>query len=97
VWRVTCTRNEPTQDQDQSPLAALAVRDDRLVAAYACGVVRLYKLHTMTPWLELNAASRFLSSLALHPKRDVFAVGAEDGTLNVFTLPPVDQQVYEHP
>ena len=77
-------------------MAALAVRGDRLVAAYASGVVRLYSLRSMTPWLQLNAASRFVSSLALHPTRDVFCVGAEDGTLNVFSLPPVHQQVRAH-
>jgi WD40 repeat protein len=75
------------------PVSALAVRDSRLVVASANGIVRLYDVHTLAPWMQINAASRFVSALALHPTRDCFAVAAEDGTLNVFSLPPVNHQV----
>ena len=70
------------------PVSALAVRDSRLVVASANGIVRLYDVHTLAPWMQINAASRFVSALALHPTRDCFAVAAEDGTLNVFSLSP---------
>ena len=37
--------------------------------------------------LELQAHSRLLSSMAIHPSRDIFVTAAEDATCNVWTLP----------
>ena len=40
--------------------------------------------------LELQAHSRLLSCMAIHPSRDIFVTAAEDATCNVWTLPLTD-------
>ncbi len=43
--------------------------------------------------LDLQAHSRLLCAMAVHPTRPVFATAAEDATLAVWTLPDGDQDV----
>ena len=42
---------------------------------------------TMHLKLELQAHSRLLSCMAIHPSRDIFVTAAEDATCNVWTVP----------
>jgi len=69
------------------PCCGVKVRGDRLIVAYTDGLLAFYNLDTCTKWMELTAHSRFLSAIAIHPSKDIFATVAEDSTLNVWTLP----------
>jgi len=42
---------------------------------------------------ELQAHSRMLSAMAVHPTRPLFATAAEDATMAVWQLPDGDQEV----
>jgi WD40 repeat protein len=53
----------------------------------ASGVVSFVSLSTQRVYCELQAHSRFLSAMDLHPWRDVFATVAEDSTVGVWALP----------
>ncbi len=42
---------------------------------------------------ELQAHSRMLSAMAVHPTRPLFATAAEDATMAVWQMPDDDQEV----
>lgn len=50
-------------------------------------MVSFISLITQRVYCELQAHSRFLSAMDIHPWRDVFATVAEDSTVGVWTLP----------
>lgn len=77
---------------DGEPCVATVVRGNRLVCAYASGLLRFFDLNTTTKWMEICAHSRYLSALAIHPTRDLIATSSEDTTINVWTLPEVGQK-----
>ena len=70
-----------------SPVVAVAARGDHVVAAETSGRVSFISLTTQKVYCELQAHSRYLSALDMHPTQDVFATVAEDSTLAVWELP----------
>ena len=74
--------------QLESPVVAVAARGDQIVAAATSGRVSFISLRTQKVYCELQAHSRYLSALDMHPTQDVFATVAEDSTLAVYE-PPV--------
>lgn len=50
-------------------------------------MVSFISLVTQRVHRELQAHSRYLSAMDIHPWRDVFATVAEDSTVGVWTLP----------
>lgn len=74
------------------PVAGLAARGHTLVAGFNSGVLRFFSLQQRRLWMEVQAHSRFLSCLAPHPWRPMFATGAEDATVHVWELPEPGQQ-----
>ena len=73
--------------QLESPAVAVAARGDQIVAAETSGRVSFISLRTQKVYCELQAHSRYLSALDMHPTQDVFATVAEDSTLAVWELP----------
>lgn len=73
-------------------MAGLAARGHTLVAGFNSGVLRFFSLQQRRLWMEVQAHSRFLSCLAPHPWRPMFATGAEDATVHVWELPEPGQQ-----
>jgi hypothetical protein len=59
--------------QLKSPVAAVAARGEQVIAAEVSGVVSFISLTTQRVYCELQAHSRFLSAMDVHPSRDVFA------------------------
>lgn len=96
VWEAKSARQilpvAKLENPDRAPCVGIKMRGDRLVAAYDSGILRFYQLSQQWKWMEVNAHSRFISSLTLHPTQDVLATAAEDSTLAVFTLPAPGQK-----
>ena len=73
--------------QLEGPVVAVAARGDHVVAAETSGRVSFISLTTQKVYCEMQAHSRYLSALDMHPTQDVFATVAEDSTLAVWELP----------
>lgn len=72
------------------PHAFLPLRAEELFRVFGQGAGSLHVCVvqvTMRLKLELQAHSRLLSCMAIHPSRDIFVTAAEDATCNVWTLP----------
>ncbi|GFR46250.1 hypothetical protein Agub_g7799 [Astrephomene gubernaculifera] len=70
-----------------TPVVSVAVRRDIVVAARLDGAVQLYGLRDGKLRADMGSASRLLSSMAIHPTKDIIATAAEDGSLHVWALP----------
>lgn len=79
------------------PVAGLAARGQTLVAGFSSGALRFYSLPQRRLWMEVQAHSRFLSCLALHPRRPMFATAAEDATIHVWEMPDPGEQTQARP
>ena len=73
--------------QLEGPVVAVAARGNQVVAAETTGRVSFISLTTQKVYCEMQAHSRYLSALDMHPTQDVFATVAEDSTLAVWELP----------
>lgn len=70
-----------------SPCSSIAVRGETLIVGRLDGVVQLRNLVTGGLQYEIVAHSRFLTAMALNPKKDLLATASEDATVNVWALP----------
>lgn len=86
-----CLRDRCSQTA-LGPVAGLAARGGSLVAGFNGGVIRFYSLPQRRLWMEVQAHSRLLSCLAVHPWRPMFATAAEDATVHVWELPEPGEQ-----
>ena len=87
TWRaISSDRFEAMFWASRSP-CAVAARGDHVVAAETSGRVSFISLTTQKVYCEMQAHSRYLSALDMHPTQDVFATVAEDSTLAVWELP----------
>jgi hypothetical protein len=68
-------------------VAALGARGDAVIVADVSGVVSFVGLTSQRVFCEMQAHSRYLSAMDVHPTRDAFATCAEDGTLAVWGMP----------
>ena len=69
------------------PITSLAVRNGVACAAESGGALCFLSLRARRVFCETQAHARFLSAAAMHPRRDVLATVAEDGTIAVWGLP----------
>ena len=70
-----------------APVAAVAVRGDNILAALVTGVVCFVSISSQKIWQEVQAHSRYLTAIDVHPSKDLFVTAAEDSTIAVWTLP----------
>ncbi|KAA6423698.1 MAG: hypothetical protein FRX49_06269 [Trebouxia sp. A1-2] len=75
------------------PCIAVACKSSTLIAAFCDGSVRLYSMDAGMLKTELQAHSRMLSAMAVHPTRPLFATAAEDATMAVWQMLDADQEV----
>lgn len=89
VWRVSPNYEKVCSSKPNShgPVAGLAVRNNQVIAAFTSGVIQILSQDSLQLQVEIFGHSRMLSSLSMHPTRDVFATAAQDSTLNVWKLP----------
>jgi len=66
---------------------SLRSRSDTLFSAFETGCVRIYKISSSMLIHELDCHCRTLNTLDLHPLKDIFATGGDDGFVNVWILP----------
>uniref|UniRef100_A0A7S3QZ72 WD repeat-containing protein 54 beta-propeller domain-containing protein n=1 Tax=Dunaliella tertiolecta TaxID=3047 RepID=A0A7S3QZ72_DUNTE len=69
------------------PATSLAIRHDCLIAARLNGIIQVYGLKDSKLRAEIVAHSRWLTCMDIHPTKDIIVSGAEDGTINMWTLP----------
>ena len=89
VWNArSADRFEPSFSvRVGAPVAALGARGDAVIVADVSGVVSFVGLTSQRVFCEMQAHSRYLSAMDVHPTRDTFATCAEDGTLAVWGMP----------
>jgi WD40 repeat protein len=73
--------------QRPGPIVSLAARNGVVVIAESGGVLSFASTTTKRVFCETQAHARFLSAAALHPRRDIVATVAEDGTIAVWGMP----------
>lgn len=73
------------------PCVAVGIMNDTLVGGFYDGSIRLYSLADGQLKAEVQAHSRFLSALAVHPTRPLFASAAEDATFAVWSMADAQQ------
>jgi hypothetical protein len=73
--------------QRPGPIVSLAARNGVVVIAESGGVLCFASTTTKRVFCETQAHARFLSAAALHPRRDIVATVAEDGTIAVWGMP----------
>lgn len=74
-------------DHGRVAATSLAVRKDLIVCARLSGVVQIFGRRDLALKAEIEAHSRWITAMDIHPTRDVIVTAAEDCTLNVWQLP----------
>lgn len=73
--------------QRPGPIVSLAARNGVVIIAESGGVLCFASTKSKRVFCETQAHARFLSAAATHPRRDVVATVAEDGTIAVWAMP----------
>ncbi|KAL3154103.1 WD repeat-containing protein 54, variant 2 [Trebouxia sp. C0010 RCD-2024] len=68
------------------PCVSIAIKSSTLIGAFYDGSVRMHSLVDGLVRTELQAHSRLLAAMAVHPTRNMFATASEDATLAVWML-----------
>eukprot|EP00201_Polytomella_parva_P000635 CAMPEP_0175079598 /NCGR_PEP_ID=MMETSP0052_2-20121109/24914_1 /TAXON_ID=51329 ORGANISM="Polytomella parva, Strain SAG 63-3" /NCGR_SAMPLE_ID=MMETSP0052_2 /ASSEMBLY_ACC=CAM_ASM_000194 /LENGTH=259 /DNA_ID=CAMNT_0016349951 /DNA_START=191 /DNA_END=973 /DNA_ORIENTATION=+ len=69
------------------PCVSAAVRNDFAILARLDGAIQIYGIRDGKLRADIGGHSRFLSSMDLHPEKDIVVTSSEDATVNVWTLP----------
>lgn len=72
------------------PCTGLVMRGHALVASYATGFVRILRCDPLELVAEIDAHSRCVMALHLHPTESLFLTAGEDQYVHVWTLPDLD-------
>jgi len=75
------------------PCSCIGVRGDTVIAGYASGVVRVYRISLGRLVFEIDAHCRALNALDLHPNQDAFATVGEDGCVCIWQLPDTKRNI----
>jgi len=90
VWKVSGEYEKvcsSSKGAAHGPVVGVAVRNQRVIAAFDSGVIQILSQDALVPEVEVYGHSRMLSGLSMHPSKDIFATVAQDSTLNVWKLP----------
>lgn len=69
------------------PVTSLCTRDDAVIAAYASGHMRVYRMSANEMSIEITAHTRSITALTLHPELQLVASCSEDQHLHVWSCP----------
>merc|ERR1711988_557874 len=67
-----------------------------LLSAYSSGHVRIHDIKSGSLAVQIQAHARFVTAIALHPTKDLFATAAEDTCFSVWTLPAGPNNQVKH-
>lgn len=75
------------------PCTSVVTRGKDVVAGYASGHVRFFKIGVDAPQVEVAAHARAVTGLAIHPSLPLVASAGEDTVLSVFNIPSGKEDV----
>eukprot|EP00455_Lapot_gusevi_P043654 TRINITY_DN533_c0_g1_i10.p1 TRINITY_DN533_c0_g1~~TRINITY_DN533_c0_g1_i10.p1 ORF type:complete len:279 (+),score=51.99 TRINITY_DN533_c0_g1_i10:156-992(+) len=75
------------------PCLTVSLVGQYLLAGYLSGKIRIFDISNPHLKVEIDAHSRPIYALHVHPHKPVFATGGEDTVVNVWSLPDADGKV----
>eukprot|EP01112_Ceratiomyxa_fruticulosa_P021713 TRINITY_DN7746_c0_g1_i1.p1 TRINITY_DN7746_c0_g1~~TRINITY_DN7746_c0_g1_i1.p1 ORF type:complete len:345 (+),score=75.54 TRINITY_DN7746_c0_g1_i1:40-1035(+) len=68
------------------PCTSLALRSGLLIATFGNGVITIYNLKSKTKCVEIEAHSRCINAIDIHPFKDIFVTVSDDSSVNAWAL-----------
>jgi WD40 repeat protein len=71
-------------------ITALISKGDAVIAGLSTGTVKIFKISSSNLAVEIDAHSRAIYGMDIHPEQNIFVTCGLDTNVNVFTLPVFD-------